>query len=69
LPVRILHPFVWAGVAVAIALNGQPGVVCPFSGGFQFVGALAPLAQHCAILVVFWYLCYFLCRHRIFLKL
>ena len=40
-----------------------------FSGGFQFVGALAPVAQNCAILLVFWYLCYFLYRHRIFLKL
>ena len=39
-----------------------------FSGGFQFVGALAPVAQHCAILVVFWYLCYFLYKHKIFLK-
>lgn len=56
-------------VAVAIALNGQSGVVCPFSGGSPFVGARAPLAQHCAILVVFWYLCSFLYRHRIFLKL
>ena len=40
----------------------------PFSGVFQFVGALAPVAQHCAILVVFWYLCYFLYKHKIFLK-
>lgn len=39
-----------------------------FSGGFQFVGALAPVAQHCAVLIVFWYLCYFLYKHKIFLK-
>lgn len=39
-----------------------------FSHGFQFVGALAPVAQHCAVLLVFWYLCYFLYKHKIFLK-
>ena len=42
--------------------------ISSFSGGFEFVGALAPVAQHCAILVVFWYLCYFLYKHKIFLK-
>jgi predicted acyltransferase len=40
----------------------------PFTGGFQFVGKLAPVAQNCAILLVFWYLCYFLYKHKIFLK-
>lgn len=40
----------------------------PFTGGFQFVGALAPVAQNCAILLVFWCLCYFLYKHKIFLK-
>ena len=40
----------------------------PFTGGFKFVGALAPVAQSCAVLVVFWYLCYWLYKHKIFLK-
>ena len=40
----------------------------PFTGGFQFVGTLAPVAQNCAVLLVFWYLCYFLYKHKIFLK-
>jgi len=39
-----------------------------FSGGFKFIGDLAPVAQHCAILVVFWYLCYFLYKHKIIVK-
>jgi hypothetical protein len=40
----------------------------PFTGGFRFVGDLAPVAEMCSVLVVFWFLCYWLYRHRIFLK-
>ncbi len=40
-----------------------------FTGGFQFIGALAPVAQSCAVLLVMWGLCYWLYRHRIFFKL
>ena len=40
----------------------------PFTGGFKFIGDLAPVAQSCAVLVVFWYLCYWLYKHKIFLK-
>lgn len=39
-----------------------------FSGGFEFVGPLAPVAQACAVMLVLWTLCYWLYRHRIFLK-
>ncbi len=40
----------------------------PFTGGFKFIGALAPVAQSCAVLAVFWCLCYWLYRHIIFIK-
>lgn len=39
-----------------------------FSSGFKFVGPLAPVAQNCAIMLVLWYLCYWLYRRKIFLK-
>lgn len=40
----------------------------PFAGGFKFIGALAPVAQSCAVLAVFWCLCYWLYKHKIFIK-
>jgi len=39
-----------------------------FSGGFKFVGALAPVAQNCAVMLVLWYFCYWLYRRKIFIK-
>ncbi len=42
--------------------------VSAFSGGFKFVGTLAPVAQSCTVMLVLWYLCYWLYKHRIFLK-
>lgn len=39
-----------------------------FSGGFKFVGTLAPVAQNCAVMLVLWYFCYWLYKHRIFIK-
>lgn len=39
-----------------------------FSGGFELIGRLAPVAQSCAVMLVLWYLCYWLYRRRIFLK-
>jgi heparan-alpha-glucosaminide N-acetyltransferase len=42
--------------------------VSAFSGGFKFVGALAPVAQSCTVMVVLWYLCYWLYKHKIFIK-
>jgi predicted acyltransferase len=39
-----------------------------FSGGFKFVGTLAPVAQNCAVMLVLWYLCYWLYKHKIFIK-
>jgi len=43
-------------------------MVAAFSGGFEFIGPLAPVAQHSAVMLVLWYLCYWLYRHKIFIK-
>ncbi len=42
--------------------------VTAFSGGFKFAGALAPVAQNLAIMAVLWYLCFWLFKHKIFIK-
>ncbi|MEK7408178.1 MAG: DUF5009 domain-containing protein [Acidobacteriota bacterium] len=40
-----------------------------FTRNFEFIGTLAPVAQACATLLVLWYLCYWLWRRKIFVKL
>ncbi|MBI1940326.1 MAG: hypothetical protein HYS33_02325 [Acidobacteria bacterium] len=40
----------------------------PFTGGFKFAGDLQPVAESCGALVVMWFLCYWLYKRRIFLK-
>lgn len=40
-----------------------------FTFHFAFIGTLAPVAQSCAVLLVMWYLCYWLYKRRIFLRL
>jgi predicted acyltransferase len=40
-----------------------------FTGRFEWLGAFAPVAQSCAVLLVMWYLCLWLYRRKIFLKL
>lgn len=40
-----------------------------FTFHFGFIGTLAPVAQSCAVLLVMWYLCYWLYKRRIFLRL
>jgi len=52
----ILHGWVNQSVAV-------------FTGNFSFLGTLAPVAQASAVLLVMWSLCYWLYRHKIFLRL
>ncbi len=42
--------------------------VAVFTGGFRFVGDLAPLFQACSVLLVLWVFCYWLYRRRIFIK-
>jgi len=42
--------------------------VTAFSGGFKSLGVLAPVAQSCTVMLVMWYLCYWLYRRRIFIK-
>jgi predicted acyltransferase len=39
-----------------------------FTGGFKFIGTLAPVAQSCAVLLVIWYLTYWLYKRKIFLR-
>ena len=51
----VLHK--WLNNAVAV-----------FTGGFTFVGTLAPVAQACAVLLVMWYLNYWLYKRKIFIK-
>jgi heparan-alpha-glucosaminide N-acetyltransferase len=43
-------------------------MVRSFTGGYEFIGALAPVAQSCTILLVLWCLCYWLYKRKIFLK-
>jgi hypothetical protein len=40
-----------------------------FTGEFQFVGDLAPVALYTSAVLVMWCLCYWLYRNRIFLRL
>ena len=42
--------------------------VMVFTGGFKFIGTLAPVAQSCVVLFVIWYLTYWLYKRRIFLR-
>jgi predicted acyltransferase len=39
-----------------------------FTGGFKFIGTLAPVAQSCSVLLVIWYLAYWLNKRKIFLS-
>lgn len=40
-----------------------------FAGKFEWAGTLTPVAQACAALLVFWYMCYWLYQRRVFFKL
>lgn len=40
-----------------------------FTLRFAWLGDFAPVAQSCGVLLVMWYLCYWLYRHRLFFKL
>jgi heparan-alpha-glucosaminide N-acetyltransferase len=47
-------------------LNRSVGV---FTLRFQWLGDFGPVAQSCTVLLVMWYLCYWLYKRKIFLKL
>lgn len=47
-------------------INRSVGV---FSGNFQWIGTLAPVAQATATMAVIWYVCYWLYQRKIFFKL
>jgi predicted acyltransferase len=40
-----------------------------FTGNYEFIGTLAPVAQACTVALAMWYLCYWLYRRKIFFKL
>jgi heparan-alpha-glucosaminide N-acetyltransferase len=46
-------------------INRSLGV---FTGGFQFIGTWAPVAQSCVTLAFIWYLAYWLYQKKIFIK-
>jgi heparan-alpha-glucosaminide N-acetyltransferase len=46
-------------------LNRAVGV---FTGGFKFLGEMAPVAQATAVVSVMWYVCYWLYQRRIFFR-
>lgn len=52
-----------------VLTEGINNVVGTFTRGFVFIGAFAPVAQAFCIFLVMWYLCYWLCQHRIFIKI
>jgi hypothetical protein len=52
---EILRPWIDKSVAV-------------FTGGFKFIGTLAPVAQSCVVLAVIWYLAYWLYKRKVFLR-
>jgi predicted acyltransferase len=39
-----------------------------FTGGFKFIGTLAPVAQSCAVLLLIWFVAYWLYKRKIFLR-
>ena len=47
-------------------LNRAVGV---FTLNFEWIGDFAPVAQACTVLLVMWYLCYWLYKRKVFLKL
>ncbi|MEX2264522.1 MAG: hypothetical protein WD696_21385 [Bryobacteraceae bacterium] len=56
--------------SVSIVLYGWlDRAVGVFTRKFEFLGAAAPNAQAVAVLLVMWYLCYWLYRRKIFVKL
>ena len=40
-----------------------------FTGRFEFIGTLAPVAQATSVMLVMWYLCYWFYKRKIFFKL
>jgi len=54
---------------VSIMLHGWiDRAVAVFTGRFQPIGDLAPVAQSITVVLIMWYLCYWLYKRKIFLK-
>ena len=43
--------------------------IAVFTARFWFLGAFGPVAQSCAVLLAMWFLCYWLYRRKVFLRL
>jgi len=73
---KAMFPLVAVGMnsifiyVVSIVLTGWlDRAVGVFSGHYEFVGTLAPVAQATSVFLVMWYLCYWLYQRRIFIKI
>lgn len=73
---KLVYPLVVVGMnSIFIYSLGQVmhswfnRAVGVFTGKFEWIGTLAPVAQSCAVLLAMWALCYWLYRRKIFLKL
>ena len=74
---RWTFPFVVLGMnSIFIYSLGQIGIkswldrgLRSFTGNFEFLGDLGIIPQHVVVLAVMWYLCYWLYKHKIFLKI
>lgn len=71
---KFAFPFVVVGMnsifiySAGFLIKGSIGWWISGFTGFKFAGALAPVAQNCALMAVLWYLCYWLYKRKIFLK-
>jgi len=52
-----------------VLTEGINNALGTFTRGFRFIGALAPVAQSFCIFLVMWYLCYWLFKHKIFIRI
>ncbi len=74
---RWAFPFIVLGMnSIFIYSLGQVGIrswldrgLRGFTGNFAIFGDLGAIPQHILVLAGLWYLCYFLYRHKIFLKI
>jgi len=74
---RWTFPFLVLGMnSIFVYSLGQIGIkgwldrgLRSFDGGFAFLGDFGAVPHHILVLAGLWYLCYFLYRHKIFLKI
>jgi heparan-alpha-glucosaminide N-acetyltransferase len=74
---RWTFPFVVLGVnSIFVYSLGQIGIkgwlnrgLASFTGNFKFLGDLGAIPQHILVLAGLWYACYFLYKHKVFVKI